>query len=221
MEDNPRLAHLQDLWKADRATKLVNMVTLYRIVTFPVLLLLIFLDRFDIFQWMLVASFLTDAADGHLARRYKVSSVLGSRLDSLGDDLTLLAAILGLAVYQPGFLREQWWTILVLLILFFVQIGISIAKYGKMTSFHTYFAKLATVFQGFFLCSIFLFGGPAMWLYYLTVIVTAIELAEEIIMVILLRAWRTNVHGLYWLVKEKMHHYSRHEVRPGNQSERQ
>lgn len=206
MEDNPRIAHLSDLLKADRATKLVNMVTLYRIVTFPVLLVLIFFDRFDIFRWMLIASFLTDAADGHLARRYKVSSVLGSRLDSLGDDLTLLAAILGLAVYRPEFLRSEWWTVLVLLILFFIQIGLSIARYGKMTSFHTWFAKLATVFQGFFLCSVFLFEGPIMWLYYITVVVTGIELVEEIIMVALLKAWKTNIRGLYWVLKEKMHH---------------
>lgn len=70
-----------------------------------------------------------------------------------------------------------------------------------MTSFHTYGAKAAAVFQGFFLCSMFFFKEPAYWLFYSTAILTGLELVEEIIMVYVLPNWKSDVRGLYWAIQ--------------------
>jgi CDP-diacylglycerol--glycerol-3-phosphate 3-phosphatidyltransferase len=202
MQDNKRIVKLSDLSRASGPVKWINAITLYRIIAFPVLIILIIANRFDIFKWMLMISFLTDAVDGMLARKYKANSVLGAKLDSIGDDLTILAAVIGLAVAKLEFLTQHWLIFAIPLGLFFIQMIAAFIRYEKMSSYHTYLAKSAAILQGFFMCSMFLFDKPAYWLFYTTAIVTTLELIEEIILVFVLREWKTNVHGLYWVLIE-------------------
>jgi CDP-diacylglycerol--glycerol-3-phosphate 3-phosphatidyltransferase len=206
MQDDKKIDKLSDLLSAHGPVRWINVITLYRIVAFPVLIVLIFTDRFDIFKWMLIVSFFTDAVDGILARKFKANSVLGAKLDSIGDDLTILAAVIGLAVAKTEFLKEHWIIFAIPLGLFFIQVFAAFIRYGKMSSYHTYLAKIAAILQGLFMCSMFLFDKPAYWLFYTTAFVTTIELIEEIIIVFVLREWKTNVHGLYWVVKGENKH---------------
>lgn len=203
MQDNKTIARLSDLLKASHVVKLINLITLYRIIAFPVLLVFIFTDRLDIFKWLIIISFLTDAVDGFLARKFKANSILGAKLDSIGDDLTILAAIIGLAVFKIEFLKKEWLIFAIPLFFFFVQFITAFIRYGKMSSFHTYLAKTAAILQGLFLCSMFLFSNPSYALFYATALVTLLELIEEIVIVIVLPQWKTNVRGLYWVLKNK------------------
>ena len=70
----------------------------------------------------LTGKFHTDAIDGHLARAYKATSILGAKLDSIGDDLTVLAAVIGLFVIEFEFIRENLALILILFGLFFIAL---------------------------------------------------------------------------------------------------
>lgn len=191
------------LFQAPRAQRLVNMISFVRVIAFPVLILLLFLKELQTFKWVIFACFLTDAIDGFLARKLNVTSILGSRLDSLGDDLAVFASFLGVIVFRREFLVEQWVPIALMWLFFFVQLGFAIGKYQKATSFHTYGAKIATVFQGVFLCSLFFLDNTVYWLFYATTVTTCIELLEEILMVIVLPSWRSDVRGLYWAIKMK------------------
>ncbi|MGE5106263.1 MAG: CDP-alcohol phosphatidyltransferase family protein, partial [Sphingobacteriales bacterium] len=58
----------------------VNGITFYRIIAAPVLLVLLFAGQYILFTWLLGVSFFTDLIDGYLARKYKVSSVAGTKL---------------------------------------------------------------------------------------------------------------------------------------------
>lgn len=191
------------MFKSGRAVRIVNLITLYRIVTAPLLVVLIFLDQWDIFKWLLLASFSTDAIDGFLARKYKAASILGSKLDSIGDDLTVLVALIGLYKINPVFFREEAFFIILLVALFFVQLFFALYKYKKTTSFHTYLAKLAAVTQGVFLLSVFIFDTTYYPLFYAAAVITALELIEEVIIIFLLPTWKTDVRGLYWALKKK------------------
>lgn len=203
MKDNQEVSRISDLLNARGPLLWINLITLYRTVAFPFLVYLIFSHQFDIFKWLLIISFLTDALDGVLARGYKINSILGARLDSIGDDLTVLAGLLGLIVAQPGFMLDNWVVFAIPLGLFFIQTAMALLRYGKVSSYHTYLAKTAAVFQGFFLCSMFLFPQPVWWLFYSAAVVTSIELVEEIIIVLLLKEWKTNIRGLYWVLKKQ------------------
>jgi phosphatidylglycerophosphate synthase len=190
------------LLESGNAVRVVNLITLYRIVTFPVLIILALLHQFYIFKWLLLASFFTDAIDGFLARRYKATSILGAKLDSIGDDLTVLAAVVGLFVTELDFIKEQLTLLLILFGLFLIQLTLSLVRYKKISSFHTYFAKTAAVVTALFLLSVFFFEAIFYPLFYASYIITFLELIEESMIVFLLPEWKANVKGLYWILKD-------------------
>ena len=186
-----------------KAWYIINGITLYRIVAAPLLLILIFTGRYDIFKWLLGVSFFTDLIDGFLARKYKVTSVLGTKLDSIGDDLTVLVGVIGLFATRMEFIKEQKFIFILLLLLFLAQVIYAFIRYRKMTSFHTYLAKTAALLQGAFLILSFFTAEPNLILFYAAATITILELIEEIILVKLLRHWETNVKGIYWVLKKK------------------
>jgi len=181
----------------------INGITLYRLLAAPFLVYLIFNSRTDLFKWLLAFSFFTDLIDGFLARRYKVTSILGSRLDSVADDLTIVAAIMGTFILKSEFLGEESVIIYTLLILFVMQNIFALFRYRKMTSFHTYLAKAAALLQGIFFILLFFLPGPVYELFYVAAVITGLELVEEILLVLYLPVWRANIKGLFWLLKEK------------------
>lgn len=181
----------------------VNGITVYRMIAAPVLVILIFERQPDWFKWLLAVSFFTDAVDGWLARIFKVTSILGAKLDSIADDLTIAAGVIGIIVLKPEFLKQELLLLILLLILFLVQFVLAIVKYRKISSFHTYTAKLAALLQGCFLILLFFLPQPIYPLFYLAVFVTAIDLIEESILVLLLPGYETNVKGLYWVMKRR------------------
>lgn len=190
-------------FRSGTAVRIINLITAYRIVTFPLLIFLLIIHQFTIFKWLLLASFMTDAIDGYLARKYNATSILGAKLDSIGDDLTVLAAVAGLLSVQPDFIEKELMLILILAGVFLIQLICSLVKYKKISSFHTYLAKTAAVVTAIFLLSIYFFEKILYPLFYASYIITSLELLEEIIIVFILPEWKANVKGVYWILKRK------------------
>lgn len=189
------------LFKSPTPVRIINLVTLYRIVTFPLLIFLIIAGHLEWFKWLLLASFLTDAIDGFIARRYQATSILGAKLDSIGDDLTVLAAAIGLFLTQQEFVAAYKEVFIILFALFLIQVAGAFYRYGKISTFHTYSAKIAAVVTAIFLLSVFFFGSVAVPLFIAAAVATGIDLVEEIILVAVLRDYRSNVKGLYWAIR--------------------
>lgn len=181
----------------------INGITLYRLIAAPGLLILMVLGEIDIFKWLLAFSFFTDSIDGFLARRYKVTSVMGARLDSLADDMTTVVAVIALFVLKKDFVLDNIIAIVILLAFYVIQTGMALAKYKRVSSFHTYLAKLAAVFQGVFLILVFFLPEPPVILFYAAVIVTILDLIEEMVLVVILPEWEVNVKGVYWVKRRK------------------
>ncbi|HTI10536.1 MAG TPA: CDP-alcohol phosphatidyltransferase family protein [Puia sp.] len=182
---------------------IVNVITLWRLLAAPLVIYLAFQRQLELFKWFLAVSFLTDAIDGFLARRYRVTSTRGAILDSIGDDLTVGAAVAGVFVFKMEFVRQESVLIIVLTALYVLQVCLSLIRYRKMSSFHTYLAKLAAILQAVFLLLLFFLPGPVLPLFYLAAVATILDLVEEIVLVLLLRQWEANVKGLYWVLKKR------------------
>ncbi|HTI10664.1 MAG TPA: CDP-alcohol phosphatidyltransferase family protein [Puia sp.] len=176
---------------------IVNGITLWRVIMAPIVICLAFLHMEELFKWLLTLSFLTDAIDGLLARKYHVTSKKGSRLDSLGDDLTVLSAFIGMLVFKMDFVRLHQLILLILAGLWLLQLVLALIRYHRPTSFHTWMAKGAAILQGSFLLLLFFLPSPPLVLFYIAAAATGLDLVEEIIMVILLREWKADVKGLY------------------------
>jgi CDP-diacylglycerol--glycerol-3-phosphate 3-phosphatidyltransferase len=86
-------------------------------------------------------------------------------------------------VFKPVFLCQETKLVMLLLMLFLLHAAIAIVRYGKMSSFHTYAAKIAAILQGIFLLLLFFLQGYFYILFHITATVAAIELVEEIILV--------------------------------------
>ncbi|HWZ14089.1 MAG TPA: CDP-alcohol phosphatidyltransferase family protein [Mucilaginibacter sp.] len=181
----------------------VNLLTLYRLIAVPVLLFLIFNRQFELFKWLLVISFLTDAVDGYLARKFNAISKLGATLDSIADDLTIGVAIVGVIISKPAFIKQEVVLIVIMSVLYVVEIVLSLMRYGKISGFHIYTAKVAAVLQGIFILLFFFLPQPVYILFYFTAALTIIDLFEEITLVFLLPKWRANVKGVYWVLKSR------------------
>jgi CDP-diacylglycerol--glycerol-3-phosphate 3-phosphatidyltransferase len=189
--------------KKSLAYYLINGITLYRVLAAPFLLGLLLSGPPAWFKWMVALSFFTDMIDGVLARFFQVNSTLGARLDSIGDDLTVLITTAGLLMIKPELLTEQWMWLLPLVILFLIQTAYALYRYKRISSFHTRLAKLAAFAQGLFLLTFWFFDTIHYPLFYTAVIITMLELAEEIVLVAWFKEWTTDVKGLYWAWKKR------------------
>jgi len=74
-----------------------NGITVTRIASIPVIASLIHLQQYEAATCGLAIAGITDWLDGFIARRYKLSTVLGSYLDPLADKLLINALVLTLA----------------------------------------------------------------------------------------------------------------------------
>lgn len=180
----------------------INSITFYRIIAAPFLLVFLFAKQYEVFKWLLGLSFFTDLIDGYLARKFQVTSILGTKLDSIGDDLTVLVGLIALFVLKLEFIKQHIIIFIILLALFLVQIAYGFIRYKKMTNFHTYLAKTAALLQGVFLILVLFTEEPSLILFYVAAIVTMLELTEEIILIRLLPKWQANVKGIYWVLKK-------------------
>jgi len=180
---------------------IVNGITLWRVIMAPLVIFLAFRHAGGWFKWLLAVSFFTDAIDGLLARKYRVISKAGSRLDSVGDDLTVLSAFVGMLIFKIDFVKQQLVILCILAGLWLLQLVLSLIRYRRMSSFHTWLAKCAAVLQAVFLLLLFFLPEPPYWLFYAAACVTILDLVEEIGMVLLLKDWKSDVKSIFPLLK--------------------
>lgn len=185
-----------------RDFNIADWFSFYRIAAVPLLLTLIWFNERELFSWFLLVSYSTDAIDGYLARKLKITSARGSQLDSYGDQMTLIVGLIGLIKFEPNFMQENYPLILIAFVPYILQMILAFRKYGKATAFHTYLAKLSAVIQGVFILWL-LFLGPVYWLFYTMIIIGVLETIEEITLIYLYDKWVAGVKGIYWALKDK------------------
>jgi cardiolipin synthase len=172
-----------------------------RLCAAAILLATLILRRVEIFQWVFLACLLSDIADGLIARTFELTSALGARLDSLADLATTMIGTLGVVVFQQPFLCHHASGLLLVIGFYAAEVLASFWRYGKVSSFHTFLARVAAVMGGTFVMTLFVFGYHA-WLYELAVVAYILALSEEMLLIYLLPHWRSDVRGLYWVLRD-------------------
>lgn len=181
---------------------IADWFSFYRIAAAPFLLIILWLGEREIFTWLLLLSYSTDAIDGFLARKLKITSARGSQLDSFGDQITFAVGLIGILTFEYDFVKEQVILIMLVLMPYIFQMIIAFVKYGKATAFHTYLAKLSAIVQSVFIIWL-LFFSPVYWLFYVMVVLGLLETTEEIILIIMYDNWVAGVKGIYWAIIDK------------------
>ena len=181
---------------------IADWFSFYRIASAPILLVLVAFDERLIFTWLLLISYSTDAIDGYLARKLKITSPRGSQLDSIGDQITLVVGLIGLFYYESRFITANLVLILVAFVPYIIQMLLAFSKYGKATAFHTYLAKLSAIMQSVFILWS-LFFSPNYSLFYIMIGIGLLETFEEITLIFMYDNWASDVKSIYWAYKDK------------------
>jgi len=179
-----------------------NLLSAYRLVTFPFLLALAILGLERIFSVLLVVDLVTDSLDGLIARLFRAQTAIGARLDSLADIGMYVLALLGIILFKWSVIRPTAPAFLVFLSLSSLTVIIAFAKFGRFHSFHLYSARIGGYMQGVFFFLLFT-GIFIPWFFYLTIIFGCCAFVENIIIPIIIPRMRSNLKGLYWVLKQR------------------
>ena len=182
--------------------QLPNALSATRIAACPVLVVLATLELETAFTWLLVSALLSDIADGMIARALHLQSRLGALLDSVGDALLLLTSIYGIWALHPGVLQQHRVAGGLVIGAWLLEMVVSLVRYRRLSSFHTYLSKVAGYTLGIFIGVLFV-SGLQPWLLYLAVGTTVAGTVEELVLLRMLPHWRTDVRGVYWVLRER------------------
>ena len=81
-------------------SKIINLITISRILLGPVIFLLIlYFDRYFIALMLFLIAGITDYVDGYLARKYNKVSTLGEILDPIADKILITFVLITISIY--------------------------------------------------------------------------------------------------------------------------
>lgn len=188
--------------KKEKIYTIPNIISFYRLITFPYVLWLAFSGNEQLFAIFLIINLITDVLDGFIARTFHCETELGARLDSLADIGTYILAIVGVFTFKYADIEPHIVLFSVFISLFFITDIVAIIKFRKFSSFHLYSWKIGGYLQGGFFIVLFSIGFYEFFFYFI-MIWGILAFIEHITIQMILVEMKSNVKGLYWVLKEK------------------
>ncbi len=167
-------------WYKNIKWTIPNILSAYRLLTFPVLLIFALLHLEKLFATFLCINLLTDIADGYIARRFNMQTEVGAILDSTADFGTYILAIVGIYIFHYHLFTDNYLFILFIAV-YVLSILVALLKYRRpVVGLHLYSAKIAGYAQGLFFLVLFTYGLQTA-LYYVAIGLGFYSLVEGII----------------------------------------
>lgn len=172
-----------------------NLLCFFRMALTPVLLTFAWNGHTILFIAFFVGSLLSDMADGYLARKLDQVSDFGAKLDSWADLATWVSAAVCVWWLWPDLVRQETPFVIAMAASYTAPIIVGFLKYGRLTSYHTWGAKLSSVLVGG--SAVFLLLGGAAWPYHISTVVLVVAAMEEITITAILAEPRSEVRSLW------------------------
>ncbi|MCD4710525.1 MAG: CDP-alcohol phosphatidyltransferase family protein [Bacteroidales bacterium] len=179
-----------------------NILSLYRLFMFPVILLLIILKQEMVYAILVVISLNTDVWDGWIARRFNQATAIGARIDSLADIGVYITALSGITLFKIGEIGPDAWLFYVFVASYVVAHLSPLIKFGKIQSFHLWSIKLAGYLQGIFFFLLFFVEYFPIY-FYVMVNISLLAFIESLTIQLIVPEMRSDIKGLYWILKER------------------
>jgi len=186
----------------ERFWTIPNILSLYRILVFPLLLFFLLQHEKQLFTGWLAISLVTDILDGFIARNFNQQTKTGAKLDSIADIGSYLLAFAAIATFEWGFVVEHIEGLIVFILLYLGSLLAVFIRFGGVIGLHIYSCKITGYLQGGFLL-LLLWRGNVEWFFWMMIIFGCLAKIEETITILLLKQKRQNVKGLYWVIKNK------------------
>jgi len=187
---------------SERFWTIPNILSLYRILVFPFILWLILSKNEKLFTVFIAISLISDFLDGFIARRFHMQTKIGARLDSWADLGTYILAFLAIYLFKWEEIRPYSSVLLLFALIMLLSYIVVFVKFRGLIGLHTYLFKLTGYLQGAFIISLFVWGFHLLP-YYICLVWGILACLEEILIILLLKEPRSNVKGLYWVLKNK------------------
>src|SRR5437762_12356554 len=97
---------------------------------------------------MFTICLLTDMADGLLARRLKLTTQMGARLDSWADLIIYLSLPACGWWLRPAVIREEAYWLSAGIFFYLAATVVGFVKFKRLTSYHTWGSKISAVLVG-------------------------------------------------------------------------
>ena len=150
--------------KGENVLNVPNILSLYRLLVFPVILYMALTGNEKWFVILICISLVSDILDGNIARLFKLQTNFGAALDNLADVFTFAMALLGLFVFKWTEIQPHSWFLFLFLAIFVLSYIVGFFRFGKIPGLHLYGAVTAGYVQGIFFFIVFVFGFYP-WLY--------------------------------------------------------
>jgi cardiolipin synthase (CMP-forming) len=176
-----------------------NLISIVRLLLVPVLFLLAREHQPTAFLSVLTCSLLSDSIDGFIARRLKQVTEFGAQLDSWAD----LANYTSLPVCAwwlwPQIMTSEAPFITTVIVSYMGPVVAGVIKFGRLTSYHTWGAKITAVCMG--VAAILMFGFHLMWPFRVCTALSVVAALEEMAITTVLVEWQVNVHSIVHAVR--------------------
>ena len=179
-----------------------NLITLYRLLMVPVILYFAVSGREKLFAVFLVINLISDIVDGYIARRFKMESEIGAKLDSFADNFNYVLAFIGFFIFKMDDLMPHIVSLIIFISMLLLTVIVPLIKFGKFPSFHLYVTKIGGYIQGAFFICLFTVGFITPF-YYFMIIWGMLGAVECIAIDMVIPEMRSNIKGLYWVLKER------------------
>jgi len=179
-----------------------NILSLYRLFVFPVIVLMILLKLELVYAILVVISLNTDVWDGFIARRFKQQTAIGARIDSLADIGMYITALSGIIVFKIQEIGPDAWLYYVFIACYVIVTLSPLIKFGKIQSFHLYSIKAAGYLQGFFFILLFFVDYIPIY-FYVMVNLSLLAFIESLSIQLIIPEMRSDIKGLYWVLRER------------------
>jgi phosphatidylglycerophosphate synthase len=139
--------------------RVADMLSWSRLLLIPLLWVLAALGNGRLVGVGLIVAGITDALDGHIARRLGQDSAAGARLDSIADNLLLLSAVVWIELLHPEIARENLALVAATFAVYLASLGVGLIKFHQLGNLHLYSSKVAGGFLYTFAVVTLVTGG--------------------------------------------------------------
>jgi len=178
-----------------------NILSLYRLLSFPFVIILALMHYEQLFVILLCINLITDILDGFIARRFNMQTAIGAKLDSLADFGMYIQAFLGVYLFKSTEFAPHIFSFSIFIGLFIACMVFSLVKFKQFPSLHLYSWKIGGYIQGIFFFVLFVFNFYT-YFYYFMVFWGILSFIEHLIVQIILDKMQSNSKGLYWVLKK-------------------
>jgi CDP-diacylglycerol--glycerol-3-phosphate 3-phosphatidyltransferase len=172
-----------------------NLLSSLRLLIAPILIFSAWTGKPNVFLVLFACSLFSDFIDGFIARKLNQVSELGGKLDSWGDFATYMTVPICAYLLWPDLVQQEGSFVIIVIASYGIPVAIGFLKYNRLTSYHTWGAKLSAILVGS-TAFILLMGGPATP-FRLAAVVLALAEFEELAITAILPTWQANVPS-FW-----------------------